>query len=187
MSGVGPIMITVSVWAAVGGIGSLLGAGAAWRAALASERTSREAREALAHAIEPDPLVEVLQAARDPANPRPGHTSLYSRVVNMDRWTANDLELRATFADGEVIKHTKPRLEPYAPRGDDDWFEPIRDVTEEWPPAGPGERIEIVLRYSDSQGTARHETTLVVHVSPVGDNALSVRIDDEPVRRRRLR
>jgi hypothetical protein len=178
--------VVAAIGAGAGGIGSAVSAFFAWRSASASERTSRDARDALSHAIQPDPLIEIVQVPRDRGGPPGQGTALTVRVVNMDRWTANDLELQVTLADGEVITSKRARLEPFAPHGEDDWWARVRDVSEQWPPKDHAERIEVVLRYSDAQSTARHETTLVANARVVGNN-LTVRVEAEPVHRRPLR
>lgn len=186
-------------WIAVGAIGSIVGGiGAAaggifaWRAARASERTSREARDALAAAVEPEPWIELTSHPRsrdDPGPPSPQRLAI--RIINMDRWMAVDLEAEAVFANGQRFREHRAELGPFAvpPSGGvhEDWSVSLRDITDEWPGA-EREPVELLLRYSDAQRVARYELTQTAHVrhrAVVGDVAYA---ETEPgeARKRRL-
>jgi len=170
--------------AVVGGIGSAAGGIFAWRAAVASGRTAREARDALAHAIAPDPKVELHVFATDDATPSAGDVSVFARVINLDRWPAASLELRVRFADGEPVARRRDQLDPFAPDGPT-WWEPLRAVTSEWPPAEP-EPIEVTLRYADSRDLTRYEQAMTATLRSTGaSGSYAVAIENERLFARR--
>jgi hypothetical protein len=148
-----------STWEPVAALATVasaaIGAVAAWnsrRAALASERTSREAREALVVALEPELQVEFV--------PVGSHVEL--RVIDMGRWGANELEAEVTFADRERKLARRARLEPFS--ADDDWWIPLRTVTAEWPPRQAVEQIEAAVRFLDTRSIARYQHTVTAQL-----------------------
>src|SRR4051794_6958514 len=115
----------MAVWEAVGAIAAAAGAGAAWRAALASQRTSEDAREALAVGIEPQLSVVVFQPTREVDAPMPSPTRMALVVLNSARWPAADLDLTITYADGDRVHERNALLDPMTEERD--WILPLRD------------------------------------------------------------
>ena len=175
--------VVAALGAAVGGLGAAVGAIAAWRAAAASERTSREARDALVHAIAPNADMVILPLGE------PEAPIVTVRVVNMSRWPAHDLELRVALADGDVIAEKRAHLDSFA-QHEDDWWVTVRQITQDWPPREAPERVEAVLAYSDSRDAGRYELTLAADVrgidGPEGSRP-TAQVAPEPLLRRRLR
>ena len=152
--------------AAAGAIAAAVGAVAAWRAASASRATSRDALEALAVGIRPRVSVGVQQLPRQPGCPMPGPTRLVVRVVAVGEWPARDLDLEATFGDGERFRDRRehldaggdpmntrePQLAGPAPRRRRGNGRPRQATVIDWP-----EHLAVTLRYSDSRDVARYE------------------------------
>jgi hypothetical protein len=132
---------------------AMFGAIAAWRAARASERTSRDALVALAIAIKPRINVDTLDM----------HGANRSRSIaliqNTSEWDAIDVEVEVRLRDGSVVEDTTAVLKTAQtavglPTGADfevEFGEPAPDETH-------ASRLDRVLvRYWDSRKIRRYE------------------------------
>lgn len=136
--------------AAVGGLGAAVGAVAAWRAASASQSTSRDALEALALAIVP--ALEVDFAVQPKGNLHAGAWTARIRNVSQ-RFAANDIVFEAEFADGLAAHRAFEHLGPGEYR-----TLTMREIA--MPPGGPTPAeagTSALIRYSDERNIARYE------------------------------
>jgi hypothetical protein len=134
----------------IGGIGSMLGAAAAWRAAASSRETSRDALEALALGLRP---VVDANAIAVPEQMGDARSPWRLRVWNAGEHAARDVSVAAEFLDGLRVKESWERLGP----GDEVELM-LREVAT--PPGGPTEAEageQIVVRFSDDRDIARYE------------------------------
>jgi hypothetical protein len=118
---------------------------AAWISAKASASTSREAREALAAAIEPELSLEIGTAV-SPDDPKTAYIQV--RVTNGSRHPAPDLENVVTY-EGGAVHAARELLDPYAEG--DDWFVDITEIS-----TSAFKPLDVIVRYSDPRVLARY-------------------------------
>jgi hypothetical protein len=162
-----------AIFTAVGGVGAMLGAGAAWLAARASGQAARDAKDALAASLKPQVQlflsqyigpggrVEARAVVRGPLSP----TGLRGVLP------AADVELQFNLASGADGSSNIPILEASADR-----FarEPpylnvvIAEPSDEWPPP-EGEEVTVTVSYSDERQVARYQQTISADLRPAAD------------------
>jgi hypothetical protein len=163
----------VAVAGVVAAIATATAAVAAWISARASASTSREAREALAAAIEPE-LVLSIGVSVDEENPKVDYIEV--RITNVSRHSATQLETSVTY-DGGLVRKTRELLDPFS--AGDDWFVEVRELS-----TRPFRPFEVVVRYSDPQGLVRYELSAAAR--PVPEGSLDV-FDTTPTQKRRIK
>jgi len=178
-----------AIFTAVGGIGAMLGAGAAWRAALASGQAARDAGDALAASLKPQvhlafqqyggggSPVEVRAVVVGPLSPG-GLTAVAP---------ATDVRLEFSLASGAHDSTTLAVLEPgggiYA-------MEPpyisvvVAHADDDWPPEG-GDRVTATVTYSDVRGAATYRLSQSFDLWPSAEaGVVSFRNQTEPTETR---
>jgi hypothetical protein len=175
----------VSTWAkvaaiftAVGGLGAMVGALAAWRAASASGQAARDARDALATSVKPQVHLAFQQYFRPerPDDVRPVEV----RAVVVGPLSpgglagvapATDVRLEFNLASGGHGSATIAMLEP----GSDIYgTQPpylslvVGHPDEDWPPEG-GDRVTATVTYSDVRGAGTYRLSQSWLLHPSGD------------------
>lgn len=165
-TGVGVVLLLILLevdWQAVGAIAAAAGSIAAWRAAVASERTSRDALLALALAIRPHVEVVIMGYTRgDPSGPMKSRQRFLAHAYNTSReWDALDVEVEVEFRDGRRVQERCERLAPSGdakprPFPEGDYFEV--DLGEPLGPQSIHEAVRrVTVRYFDSRRICRYE------------------------------
>ncbi len=95
-------------WTAVSAIGGALGAGAAWRAAAASERTGENALRAVALTVRPQLVIRLAKALG-------GGAVVW--VWNTSKWAAQDVRIEVRLRDGRVVRDSVTRIVPASEGG----------------------------------------------------------------------
>jgi hypothetical protein len=157
--------IATAIAAIVAAVATAVAAVAALKAARASERTGRESRQALAVALRPNvrasfegtpELVDGKQRSR-----------LLLVVQNLSEWDATDVEVEATYRDGETLRDSTERLGSR-----------LRDTKEERrvrlrlePEEGHlyEEISHLTVRWSDAQRIARYELRQDFYTEPTAE------------------
>lgn len=133
-----------AIFTAVGGIAGAVATFFAWRSAKASRDTGRDAREALAIAVEPEVFVGYGNVAE-----RNGFL-----ISNGSKFDAVDVEVEVRRRDGDLVRSTRERL-ARSTEWDGYWI--ADDGTNE-ALVDPYETFEdVVVHYWDSQHVARYE------------------------------
>lgn len=154
----------------VAAVGTLVGGVAAAMAAFFSQRTSQEARDALAVGIEPWVMITVATRVLG----QDGHTWAVVQVDSQNQWAATNLVMEVNDGIRQGLKtFRRKRVGPRPPvtgRGmvlhEPEWAEPVLDV--DAMPAS-ATTLTIVLRYTDERGIWRWEQrgTIGIPISPV--------------------
>jgi hypothetical protein len=152
--------VAAAVFGGVGSIAAAVGAGAAWRSANRSAKTSRDALEALGVAIKPalDATPMVATAARK------GYTI---RVICGSEWECRDIDVEAYVRDHPVITAHCDRLDKSS-ASDPFWVE-LPPPPPEFCQPGTNEPLahhdlahleKVKVRYSDERHIIRYERTI---------------------------
>jgi hypothetical protein len=144
----------------VGGIGAAVGAVAAWRAASASQSTSRDALEALAVGIRPTLRVQFANVTRGDGQGLPRTSQHVAWIINESEWAAADVTFEMQFRDGRVARSDNERLAPSKDVEPMKGGEHLEIVLAEAPEGGvsfQGQAESAMLRYSDQRRIARYE------------------------------
>jgi hypothetical protein len=149
---------------AVGGVGAMLGAAAAWRAALASGQASRDARDALAASLKPQVHLVVGQFGE----------SVEARAVVLGPLTPVGLagalpaaDVRIQFnstrgrQDSAFVSHLEPN--PFGSEARDLPYVNvvIGEASEDWPPE-EGEHVTATVTFSDMRRVRSYERSTSV-------------------------
>jgi hypothetical protein len=148
--------------AAVGALGSALGAAAAWRAASSSARTARDANEAIALVIHP---VLVLRSTWPIQGD--GFKRVLLPLTFMGGWPARDVKVEIYFTDGTRKVEEFDRVEGSA-------GVEIAHIDDG---ASPGASVErVIVRWSDDRRLAQYEAvaTLQATADPLVSDVLDV-------------
>jgi hypothetical protein len=179
-----------AIFTAVGGLGAMLGAIAAWRAASASGQAARDARDALAASLKPHVHLDFGQyggAAGSPVEARAVVIAPLSPAGLAGVAPATDVHLEFSLASGGHGSSTLAVLEP----GSGTWArEPpyiavvVGHPDEDWPPDG-GDRVTATVTYSDVRGVGRYRLSKSYDLWPSGEAGLvSLRDPTEPTETR---
>jgi hypothetical protein len=165
-------MADVSTWekvaatfTAVGGVGAMLGAAAAWRAARSSVQAARDARDALAASLKPQVDLMVTQyGAGEPVVARAVVVGPLSPVGLAGVLPAANVGIEFNLASGEQGSGSIAMLEPNGSR----WArEPpylnvvIAEPSDEWPPP-EGDHVTATVTFSDVRGAASYQQSMSV-------------------------
>jgi hypothetical protein len=182
-------MYAVSNWekvtavaTAVGGVGAMLGAIAAWLAARKSSEASRDAKDALAASFKPQVMLTITQLPTDKPEAEPMPVFARAWVVGplspaglAGVLPAADVQLEFTLASGRRgSSGPVTTLEPSGSR----WGQqgPYLNVeigrpTDDWPPPA-GDRAVATVAYSDMRRVARYKKSMAVDLHPSGQPGL---------------
>jgi hypothetical protein len=154
-----------SIFTAVGGLGAMIGAGAAWRAALASGRASRDARDALAASLKPQVQLIVNQDGQgEPVVARAVVLGPLS-PMGLAGVPASDVLIQFNLASGRHgSSESTPILEPNLSRSAflGSAREPpylnvvIGQPSDDWP-SPEGDHATATVSFSDVRGAARYQ------------------------------
>jgi hypothetical protein len=164
-------MADVSTWekvavtfTAVGGVGAMLGAIAAWRAARSSLQASRDARDALAASLKPQVQLRVGQYGGQPVVARAVVLGPLSPAGLAGVMPAVDVRIQFNLASGHHGSASTPILEPSG----SSWAQepPYLSVvvghpSDDWPPP-EGDHLSVTVTYSDMRGAATYQASLSV-------------------------
>jgi len=179
-----------AIFTAVGGLGAMVGAIAAWRAATASGRAARDATDALAASLKPQVHLAFQQyfGPGRPDDVRP--VEVRAVVVGplspgglVGVAPATDVRLEFNLASGG---HGSTTLAVLEPGGDIYAMQPpylsvvVGDPDEHWPPDG-GDRVTATVTYSDVRGAGRYRLSQSWLLHPSGEvGVVSFRDPTEP-------
>jgi hypothetical protein len=151
------------VFTAIGGLGAMLGAGAAWRAASASGQAAHDARDALAESLKPHVQLEFGQYPGGPGTPvgvRAIVVAPLSPAGVVEGFPATEVLLEFNLASGGHGSETIAVLEPGGsawPQGEPPYIHVVVGKPDDtWPPDG-GDRIAATITYSDVRGVERYQ------------------------------
>jgi hypothetical protein len=174
---------------AVGGLGAMVGAIAAWRAAISSGQAARDARDALAASVKPHVHLDFTQqrGTGGPVEARAMVVAPLSSAGVAGVAPATDVQVEFTLASGGHGSSTHAVLEPAGSIRSMD--QPYAAVVvghpdENWPPDG-GDRITATVTYSDVRGVGRYRLTRSCDLWPSNEvGVVSFRDPSEPAETR---
>jgi hypothetical protein len=148
-----------ATFTAVGGVGAMLGAGAAWRAASKSAEAARDARDALAASLKPQVQLFVTQYSGDePVVARAVVVGPLSPAGLAGVLPATDVLIQFNLASGKQGSASTPILQPNASF----WArEPpylnvvIGQPSDYWPPPD-GDHVIVTVLFSDVRKAASY-------------------------------
>jgi hypothetical protein len=161
---------------AVGGLGAMLGAGAAWLAARSSLQASRDAREALATSLKPQVQLNFEQEIAAEGT----HGRVVARVTVVGPlspaglvgvFPAADVRVEFTLASGKEGSNSIAVLEPTAGRlapGERYLQVVIAEPTDDWPPPN-GDHATATVTYSDIRGAGTYRLSRSVDLRRPAD------------------
>jgi hypothetical protein len=176
-------MTDISTWekvaaiaTAVGGLGAMIGAIAAWRAAHASGQAARDAKDALAASLKPQVQLILNQYGGAAAVARAVVVGPLSPAGLAGVFPAADVTLHVNLASGRQESAFIPILEPNGSR----WAQepPYLNVvlggpSDDWPPSG-GDHAIVTVTYSDIRGAASYRLSKSVDLRRSADNPMAI-------------